>query len=230
MSQSAKPHQSDPTSAPSADGAPVFDAAFRDKLAELFAWRRDVRRFCRDPLPEGALEELIAQATLAPSVGFSQPWRFVTVDDSARRAAVLANFERCNAEALASYSGERAETYAGLKLAGLKEAPVQLAVFADEGTERGDGLGRRTMPEMLRYSVVTAVYTFWLAARARGIGVGWVSILDPEEVRASLEVPDSWRLVAYLCVGFPQEIHRDPELERHGWQTRADAPGQIIRR
>ncbi len=220
------------SAAPAAEGEgpPTFDTAFRDKLAELFAWRRDVRRFRTDPLPEGALEDLIRQATLAPSVGFSQPWRFVVVEDAARRRAVRANFERCNAEALASYDGARAETYAGLKLAGLREAPVQLAVFADDGTERGHGLGRRTMPEMLRYSVVTAVYTLWLAARARGIGVGWVSILDPEEVRRTLEVPEHWHLVAYLCIGLPLEEHRDPELERHGWETRAEAAAEPIRR
>lgn len=227
MSRSAATSQ-DP--AASDEGPPTFDAAFRDKLAELFAWRRDVRRFRADPLPEGALEDLIRQATLAPSVGFSQPWRFVAVDDAERRRAVMDNFERCNAEALASYDGARAETYAGLKLAGLREAPVQLAVFADDGTERGHGLGRRTMPEMLRYSVVTAVYTLWLAARARGIGVGWVSILEPEEVRRTLDVPEHWCLIAYLCVGFPREEHRDPELDRHGWETRAEAAGELIRR
>lgn len=213
-----------------AGAPPAFDADFRARLADLFAWRRDVRRFLQDPLPEGLLDELIRQATLAPSVGFSQPWRFVTVDDPKRRAAVVASFERCNAEALANYAGERAATYARLKLAGLREAPVELAVFADEGTERGHGLGRHTMPETLRYSVVAAVYTFWLAARARGVGVGWVSILDPEEVRAGLDVPTEWRLVAYLCVGYPQEEHCDPELERRGWQARSDDPAMIVRR
>ena len=221
---------SDTTDSAPACGPPRFDAGFRRQLAELFAWRRDVRRFRTDPLPDGALDALIREATLAPSVGYSQPWRFVTVRDPARREAIVANFERCNAEALAAYSGERAATYAGLKLSGLREAPEHLAVFAAEATERGHGLGRQTMPETLRYSVVTAVYTLWLAARAEGIGVGWVSILDPEAVGRTLAVPESWTLVAYLCVGYPREEHSDPELARHGWEVRADDADVIVRR
>ena len=209
---------------------PHFDTAFRRQLAELFAWRRDVRRFRTDPLPEGMLDSLIREATLAPSVGYSQPWRFVTVRDPDRRAAVVRNFERCNARALAAYTGARAQTYAGLKLSGLREAPEHLAVFAAEATARGHGLGRQTMPETLRYSVVTAVYTLWLAARAEGVGVGWVSILDPDEVGRTLEVPESWALVAYLCIGYPQEEHSDPELARHGWEARADDGAVIVRR
>jgi 5,6-dimethylbenzimidazole synthase len=211
-------------------GAPDFDAAFREKLAELFAWRRDVRRFRPEPVDPDLVTHLIAQATLAPSVGFSQPWRFVLVENTGRREAIRRNFERCNAEALATYTGERAETYAGLKLAGLREAPVHLAVFADAETGRGQGLGRLTMPEMLPYSVVTAVYTFWLAARAAGVGVGWVSILDPAEATQSLDVPATWRLIAYLCVGYPAEEHKDPELERHGWESRIAAADCILRR
>lgn len=200
-------------------GAPDFDAAFRERLAELFRWRRDVRRFRRDPLADGALEALIEAACLAPSVGFSQPWRFVTVDDPARRDAVRASFAACNTAALTGYDGERAELYARLKLEGLTDAPVQLAVFCDEGTAAGHGLGSRTMPEMLRYSVVAAVQTLWLTARAYGVGVGWVSILDPEAVTRSLDVPAGWRLVAYLCVGYPVEALPEPELLRAGWQA-----------
>ncbi|MFD0937437.1 5,6-dimethylbenzimidazole synthase, partial [Methylobacterium trifolii] len=121
----------------------------------------------------------------------------------------------------------RRARYRDLKLAGLREAPVHLAVFCDEATEAGHGLGRATMPEALRYSVVGAVQSFWLAARAFGLGVGWVSILEPEPVRTILDVPEAWRLVAYLCVGTPQEEHRDPELERHGWQDR-DERGLVL--
>ena len=85
---------------------------------------------------------------------------------------------------------------------------------------RAHGLGRKTMPETLDYSVVAAVHTFWLCARAANLGVGWVSILDPAQVCRALEVPPAWKLIAYLCVGFPQEEHLDPELERHDWQAR----------
>lgn len=209
---------------------PRFDQAFRNKLVELFAWRRDVRRFRRDPVEPAVLDELIAQAALAPSVGFSQPWRFVKVDDPDRRAAVVKEFERANAEALAEYHGERAALYARLKLSGLREAPVHLAAFADEEPVRGHGLGRRTMPETIRYSVVTAVHTFWLAARAAGLGVGWVSILDPDRIPDILETPPHWALVAYLCVGYPQQEHLDPELQRHGWESRADIRSCVVQR
>jgi 5,6-dimethylbenzimidazole synthase len=201
-----------------AEEAPVFDDAFRDRLAKLFAWRRDVRRFKPDPVPSPLIEDLICTAALAPSVGNSQPWRFVSVETKAAREAVIANFNACNAAALASYEGERAALYASLKLSGLREAPVHLAVFCDHATEAGSGLGRKTMPEMLNYSVVAAIHTFWLCARAYGLGVGWVSILDPRQVCHALDVPAQWKLIAYLCVGFPQEQHLDPELVRHHWQ------------
>src|SRR5258707_11130794 len=145
---------------------PEFDEAFRARLVELLTWRRDVRRFRADPLPDGLLEHLLEIAALAPSVGLSQPWRFVLVGDAGRRAEVRANFERANAAALAAYEGAEAQSYARLKLAGLDEAPVHLAVFADPGTAQGHGLGRRTMPEMIEYSAVTALHTLSLAPPA----------------------------------------------------------------
>lgn len=209
---------------------PTFDSAFQERLTELFRWRRDVRRFRTDPLPAAVLDDLLVAACLAPSVGLSEPWRFVLVEDAARRAAIAANFERENTAALAAYEDSRARLYARLKLAGLDDAPVQLAVFADESTDQGAGLGRRTMPEMLRYSVVTAVHTLWLAARARGIGVGWVSILDPDAVAAALDVPPDWRLVAYLCIGYPVAEHVEPELELHRWQHRTGVGCRLLRR
>ncbi|WP_341909943.1 5,6-dimethylbenzimidazole synthase [Ferrovibrio terrae] len=209
---------------------PVFDEAFRARLTELMVWRRDVRRFRRDPVPPALVARLLETAALAPSVGNSQPWRFVLVEDAVRRAKVVANFERANAEALGDYSGEQARLYASLKLAGLKEAPVHLAVFCDEATLQGHGLGRRTMPEMLDYSSVMAVYGFWLAARAYGLGAGWVSIFEPEALTHELEVEPDWKLVAYLCVGWPEDEQAEPELQRAGWEHRRDVAEQIIRR
>ncbi len=199
---------------------PVFDAAFKARLRDLVHWRRDVRRFRSDPVNDALLQELIALACCSPSVGHSQPWRFVIVNDERRRAIVTASFRRVNAAALDGYSGELRPRYARLKLEGLGEAPVHLAVFSDEETTVGSGLGRHTMPETLRYSVVGAVQTLWLAARAEGLGVGWISILEPRVVKDALEVPRSWMLVAYLCIGWPIEEHRDPELERHCWESR----------
>ncbi len=198
---------------------PTFDAAFLNGLDELFKWRRDVRRFKTDPVAIALIEDLVQIAAYSPSVGNSQPWRFISVESSLRRQAVIANFNACNAAALADFEGERAAAYAKLKLAGLREAPVHLAVFCDHETCDGGGLGRKTMPEMLDYSVVTAIHTFWLAARARGLGVGWVSIIDPLRLATSIDAPESWKLVAYLCVGWPEEEHETPELERCGWQA-----------
>jgi 5,6-dimethylbenzimidazole synthase len=209
---------------------PQFDDAFRARLHDLFRWRRDVRHFRADPVPGDAIEALVRETALSPSVGFSQPWRFVRVDTPQRRDAIVASFERANADALSGYSGDDAMKYASLKLAGLRDAPVHLAVFCDESTTTGKGLGRATMPEMLAYSAANAVYTFWLAARARGIGAGWVSILEPEIVTQALEVPPAWNLIAYLCVGYPIEDQDQPELERTGWESRDDRAITIYQR
>ena len=208
----------------------AFDDAFRERLRGLILWRRDVRRFRGDPLPAGAVERLLELASLAPSVGLSQPWRFVLVEDAARRAAVRAGFERCNNDALSAYAGERAERYARLKLAGLDAAPVHLAVFADRGTAQGHGLGRRTMPEMAEYSAVMAIHTLWLVARAEGLGLGWVSILDPAEMTRILEVPAEWIFLGYFCLGYPESHEATPELERQGWEQRRPWQEFLLRR
>jgi 5,6-dimethylbenzimidazole synthase len=209
---------------------PQFDDGFRARLRELLAWRRDVRCFRRDALPLGAIERLIETACLAPSVGLSQPWRFVLVDAPERRAAIRENFARCNVTALAAQTPDRAAQYARLKLAGLDDAPCHLAVFADPDTDQGGGLGRLTMPEMIQYSAVAAVHTLWLAARAEGIGMGWVSILDPEIAREILEIPSSWRLIGYFCLGYPAAEDDTPNLEREGWEVRRPADVFVVRR
>ena len=207
-----------------------FDDAFRTRLRDLLIWRRDVRRFRSEPLPPGALERLIDLACLAPSVGLSQPWRFVIVDDPGRRRAVLENFQVANSDALKSYAGDLAARYAELKLAGLQEAPGQLAIFADPSTDTGHGLGRRTMPEMAEYSVVAAIGTMWLAARAEDIGMGWVSILTPADINTLLDVPAAWRLIGYFCLGYPQADDVSPELERAGWEQRQATDTFVLRR
>ena len=216
--------------APATPQSVSFDAGFRAQLRDLLLWRRDVRRFRRDPLPEGTLEALIELACLAPSVGLSQPWRFVIVEDRAVRTAVRRNFETCNAQALAAQAPHRAGLYARLKLAGLDEAPVHFAVFADRTTGQGHGLGRRTMPEMIEYSAVTAVHTMWLAARAQEIGLGWISILDPTEMTVILNVPMEWKFIGYFCLGYPEADSAVPELERAGWEQRHLAAATTIRR
>ena len=212
------------------EAPPHFDDGFRRKLDELLAWRRDVRHFSSRPVPRDMVDALIKAACLSPSVGNSQPWRFVTVDDPKRRSQVLENFRECNALAGRRYEGAKAAAYRVLRLAGLDDAPVQLAVFADTLTRRGSGLGRGTMPETLEYSVVSAVTIMWLVARTMGLGMGWVSILDPLRLKRDLDVPKSWRLVAYLCLGYPIGEHDVPELVRTRWQDRAPWHKLVLRR
>ena len=207
-----------------------FDEVFRATFRDLILWRRDVRRFRRDPIDPALMHCLLELASHAPSVGHCQPWRFVLVESADRRDEVKSSFARANARALDNYDGEQRAQYARLKLEGLENAPVHVAVFADEAVEEGSGLGRRTMPETLLYSVVAAIQTLWLAARAEGLGVGWVSILEPEVVHRALDVPPTWTLVAYLCIGWPVEEHLDPELDRHRWQQRLDVERMIFKR
>ncbi|MCP3374864.1 5,6-dimethylbenzimidazole synthase [Bradyrhizobium cajani] len=207
-----------------------FDHAFRQRLRELFVWRRDVRRFRTDPLPVDAIDRLIETACLSPSVGLSQPWRFVIADDAVRRQAVIDDFKSCNADALNTYAGERAARYATLKLSGLEQAPGHIAVFADKASDIGHGLGRATMPETTEYSVVAAITAMWLAARAEGIGLGWVSILNPTRIHAILDVPDTWKFIAYLCVGYPEAECDRPELEQAKWEHRRGADEFTLRR
>jgi 5,6-dimethylbenzimidazole synthase len=209
---------------------PAFSPAVRSGLIDLLTWRRDVRAFRRDALPAATVERLIDVSCLAPSVGLSEPWRFVLVEDVARRRAIRANFESANAAALAAQDGSRHHLYAKLKLAGLDDAPVQIATFADRETYQGHGLGRRTMPDAIEHSVAIAIHTLWLAARVEGIGLGWVSILDPASVNAALDVPDCWTLVGYLCLGYPQDTDDQPSLQRQGWESRRGAACRLIRR
>ncbi|MGQ0456692.1 MAG: uroporphyrinogen-III C-methyltransferase [Hyphomicrobium sp.] len=186
----------------------------------LVRWRRDVRRFRRDSVRAELLDRVLRLADLAPSVGNSQPWRVLRVDDEAARRAVRGSFEAANARAAEVYSGDQAQKYLGLKLAGFDAAPVHLAVFCDHGGEQGHGLGRQTMPETLDQSCVCMITVLWLAAREAGLGLGWVSILEPDSVRAALAAPADWKLIGYLLLGWPEEEHLDPELERYGWQAR----------
>lgn len=177
------------------------------------------------------MRALLECAALAPSVGNAQPWRFVRLRSPAIREALAGHVDGENAlAARRQAAGGRQEHYLSLKLHGLREAPELLAVFCDEGTQAGHGLGIATMPEMLRYSCVLAIHTLWLAARTRGIGLGWVSILDPRTVAAMLDVPGDWTLIALLCMGYPASPADTPELERAGWQAREPLDDRILER
>jgi len=203
----------------------AVDAGFsEDERAAVYraiAARRDVRHgFVDRPLPDELLHRLLAAAHSAPSVGLMQPTRFIVIRDPATRKAVHSIFEEANAKAAATYAGEQREQYAALKLEGILEAPQNLCVVCDTRNQRGHKLGRHTMPETAAYSTVCAVQNLWLAARAEGVGVGWVSILDPVRLRDLLHIPEHILPVAYLCLGYVESFASEPELERAGWEKR----------
>ena len=209
---------------------PNFDNAFRHQLASLMAWRRDVRTFTGASIDPAAWEAILGSLETAPSVGLSQPWRIVRVLTSQARERVRRNFCDANAEALSAQDPDRADTYAKLKLQGIDTAPEQLAVFCDPEPLQGHGLGRRTIPQTVHDSAVCAIMQVWLTARAHGVGLGWVSILDPARLAMDLNVPANWSHVAYLCLGYPAEEQSVPELERQLWETRRPQAAAILNR
>lgn len=212
-----------------AAASPQFNARFRDDLAALLAWRRDVRHFRSDPIGEHVVADLLATAQLAPSVGNSQPWRFVRIRSTDLREDIARHVDG-EVERAGEAMGERRGAYRALKLHGLDHAPEVIAVFCDDATEVGAGLGAATMPQTREWSVVMAIHTLWLAARAHGLGLGWVSIADPETVTALIGVPQGWRFIALLCLGEAEEPHAVPELERRGWQPRLDPNAHVSER
>jgi 5,6-dimethylbenzimidazole synthase len=185
--------------------------------------RRDVRNgYLPEPIDDTMLQRLLAAAHHAPSVGFMQPWRFIVVRDASLRKAVHDNFLRANNEAASIYTGERRELYGRAKLEGLLDAPQHLCVVCDPTSERGHGAGRQSMPETAAYSVACAIQNLWLAARAEGIGVGWVSIVDPTAIKNLFRIPANMEFVAYLCIGYVEGFAKVPDFERAGWEQRAD--------
>ncbi|MDW4549303.1 5,6-dimethylbenzimidazole synthase [Defluviimonas sp. D31] len=195
-----------------------FDREERRALERILRWRRDVRHFRTDPVPEAVMERLPEAMGWAPSVGNARPWRVLRVRDAALRAGVRAEFERCNAEAAAAYDSAARSEYVKLKLAGLDAAPEHLAVFTVSDPAAGRGLGRRTMPETLHQSTAMAILTLWLAARAENLGLGMVSIVDPAVIERLFDVPEDWHFSAYLCLGWPEFNDDTPLLHRVGWQ------------
>ncbi|MBO9724093.1 MAG: 5,6-dimethylbenzimidazole synthase [Novosphingobium sp.] len=210
--------------------SPQFGPDFQHELAELLAWRRDVRHFRSDPLGEEVVAELLATAQLAPSVGNSQPWRFVRVRSDKLRETLADHADAEIARAGKAMTEDRRRAYSALKLHGMREAPELIAVFCDDTTPIGGRLGAATMPETRAFSVVLAIHTLWLAARAKGLGLGWVSVIEPGHVARLLDVSQDWRLIALLCLGQPLEPDDVPELERRGWQARLDWQSNVSER
>jgi 5,6-dimethylbenzimidazole synthase len=210
-----------------------FLSAESELLSQIMAARRDVRgnRFLADPLEQYDIEQIFAAALMAPSVGFSQPWEFVTITKPETRQKIAESFfvENEKAKVLfkaGKFEAGKLEQYEQLKLEGIIETPLNIAVFYNP--EKGPVLGQTSMPEMGRYSVVCAVQNMWLKARSLNIGMGWVSILDPEKVKSILNAPAERELIAYLCVGKVDKFYDQPELEMLQWQQRKKSEQVVL--
>jgi 5,6-dimethylbenzimidazole synthase len=202
--------------------APDFSDSEREAIYRLIRSRRDIRLFRPDPVPEDVLQRILEMAHYAPSVGFMQPWNFIVITSLAIRRQVKEMFEAQNEREMSRITEEeRKKLYANLKLEGILEAPLNLAVTCDHRRDSPFVLGRGPMPQTDVYSTCLAIQNVWLAARAEGVGVGWVSILDQRATEQILLLPDGVELVAYLCVGYPVEFRERPMLEEVGWKSRA---------
>jgi 5,6-dimethylbenzimidazole synthase len=198
-----------------------FSEQEREAVYRAIFERRDVRRnFLPSPISENVLARLLVAAHHAGSVGFMQPWDFVIVRSGATKRRVKQLFQQANAEAARKYTGTKADLYRSLKLEGIEEAPVNLCVTCSRQRGGRHVLGRSTVRDTDLYSTCCAVQNLWLAARAEGIGVGWVSILDHAALKRVLDIPKSVTIVAYLCLGYVSEFSTRPDLESVGWRSR----------
>lgn len=201
--------------------AEPFSQAERDGLYRAVYTRRDTRgEFLPDPVPDEVLSRLINAAHHGPSVGYMQPWSFLVIRDAAQRRRVHEAFLKAHAEAAEMFDEDKRETYRGLKLEGIMEAPVNLCITCDRDRAGPVVIGRTHIRTMDLYSTVCAVQNLWLAARAEGLGVGWVSIFDNKVVQHALGIPEGIVPVAYLCIGKVRGYHPRPELEAAGWRPR----------
>ena len=209
--------------APSPSPAGPFGTAERQAVYRAIHTRRDVRgNFRPDPIDEPTLRRLLLAAHHAPSVGFMQPWDFIVIRSPDVKAQMKAAFDRANSEAATMFPQEKRALYSSLKLEGITDAPVNLCVTCDRTRGGKVVLGRTQNMDMDLYSTVCAVQNLWLAARAEGIGVGWVSIVHDADLRGILNLPDRVVPVAYLCLGHVSELWQSPELAAKGWRQRLD--------
>lgn len=201
----------------------------RQALYDIIAARRDVRNeFEPNPVDPAALDRILRAAHAAPSVGFMQPWNFILIRDAVQKHAIHDAFTTANAEAAAMFSGQKQSEYSKLKLEGITKAPLNIAITCDRTRGGKVVLGRTHNRDMDLYSTVCAVQNLWLAARAEGIGVGWVSIFRPDDLRSLLHIPDHVEIVAYLCVGYVSQLYDQPELAAKGWRQRLDLNDLIM--
>jgi nicotinate-nucleotide--dimethylbenzimidazole phosphoribosyltransferase len=206
-----------------------FPAADRDAFYDVLRARRDVRRFRPDPVPADVLERVLAAAHAAPSVGHSQPWRFLVVDEPGlrERAAVMADTERLAQAAL--LDPDSARHLLDLQLEGIREAPLGVVVCCDRRSPAAGVLGRATFPDADLWSCACAIQSLWLAARAEGLGLGWVTLFRPADLAALLGLPDGVVTLGWLCLGWPDERPPAPGLERAGWSRRAPLSSVVLR-
>ncbi|MBT3437808.1 MAG: 5,6-dimethylbenzimidazole synthase [Oceanospirillaceae bacterium] len=199
----------------------AFAEEDRHGLYKTLFNRRDVRsQFKPDPVPDEVLARVLYAAHHAPSVGFMQPWNFTLVNDDAVKRQVYGLYQQANEAAANEFEDERQQQYRQLKLAGILDAPLNICITCDRERAGPIVLGRQQMPEMDLFSSVCAVQNLWLAARAEGLGVGWVSIMDPNELKQVLGIPAAIVPIAYLCVGYVDHFLATPELANKGWRQR----------
>lgn len=201
------------------------DHAFTDEaraaIYQAIFSRRDVRgQFLPDPVPDAVLSRLLTAAHYAPSVGFMQPWNFLVVRDRDVKRKVHAAFAQAHAEAAEMFDGDKRDTYRRLKLEGILESPVGLCITCDRERSGPVVVGHTHIRTMDLYSSVCAVQNLWLAARAEGLGVGWVSIFNQAALQEALGIPREIVPIAYLCVGYVSHFFAKPELEAAGWLPR----------
>lgn len=189
-------------------------------LEEVILHRRDVRgnRFIQKEVAADIVEKILFAGVNAPSVGFSQPWEYIVINDAKVKNQIKASFQEENEKASAQFKGAKADTYTQLKLEGIVEAPINIAVFYKPSEH--PVLGQTSMKEAGVYSVVCAIQNMWLMARALNVGLGWVSILDPNKVKQILNAPEDRQLIGYLCLGYVDLFYENPELERLKWEKR----------
>jgi len=198
-----------------------FTQSERDAVYKAIFSRRDVRdQFLPDAIDPGALLRILQAAHHAPSVGFMQPWNFILVRAPQMRQKIWQAFSRANDEAADMFDAKKKSLYQSLKLEGIRKSPLNICITCDRTRGGKVILGRTHNPQMDLYSTVCAVQNLWLAARAEGIGIGWVSIYHDADLRALLGIPDHIEIIAYLCVGYVDELYEEPELQVKGWRKR----------
>jgi 5,6-dimethylbenzimidazole synthase len=205
-----------------------FSATERETIYRLIRSRRDIRQFASEPIPPETLLRILEAAHHAPSVGFMQPWNFILITSLELRGQIKALFEEVNErEARQVADDAKQRLYRSLKLEGLLESPMNIAVTCDRRRGKPFILGRAPVPDTDVYSTCLAIQNMWLAARAEGVGIGWVSILDYSQVERLLGLPEGIQLIAYLCIGFPREFRPQPMLAEVGWRSRIRLDGLI---